>query len=231
MHATIGNEPAVAVDHRACCSCGGRPDSSSIDRPLSYPRSPPMTANIGFLAWLPGRCSPGPRRSPRSRRRRRTWMAFVAFAGMVRNLYTGDALPMRNAYSVPGVSPANCGPEDLEVALRERPGDGLLNACQVYLEERPVALDHRPGRYRGDDLLGRVIHLRCRPSRRPTPTHCTSMVVVGSRVPRQEQGGRLESPRPRGRARGLGNDSLDSSGTFGSAASPNGARVRGEAGD
>src|SRR5437868_10864995 len=33
--------------------------------------------------------------------------ARVAFAGIVRNRYTGDTRPMRNSYSVPGHRPVN----------------------------------------------------------------------------------------------------------------------------
>jgi hypothetical protein len=35
------------------------------------------------------------------------WTALVALAGMVRNAYVGELLPIRNLYSVSGVSPVS----------------------------------------------------------------------------------------------------------------------------
>src|SRR4051794_14729046 len=79
------------------------PSAVRGDRPLSYPRSPPISTKYGSCfaarALFATACAFTPQSPPETK-----WNASVAFAGIVRNRYTGDAFPIRNRYSVPGFS-------------------------------------------------------------------------------------------------------------------------------
>src|SRR5262249_41640563 len=96
------------------------------------------------------------------------WNASVAFAGIVRNLYSGEAPPILNRYSVPGARPVNSA----RYTFRSVIGNG--RDCVLTTVQRSAAAENQPaGRSANDTSLLGVSQ--------SDPIHWTVMVVVGSR--------------------------------------------------
>ena len=136
-----------------------------------------MRANIGSCraAWmlLATACALTPQSPPET-----NVMASVALAGIVRNRYVGDCLPMRNVYSVPGFSPVNSARNTLKSVSGYGRGDRLLG---------PPGEGRGEQAHRGRGVVDRGVG-RLAADADPLDVHRGRRVAL----PGEEQGVRLE---------------------------------------